>query len=689
VLRHTALGLALALLAVFPLARKWELPTAGVVITLTVAAVVAGLVVEVFSGTISLSSLQRSVLVAALALAQGVAFLAYRFFRDPERVPVLDPGTVVSPADGEVRYVSQARAGVLPVASKHGRDYKLEELTRTHLAFSDAVVIGIAMSFSDVHVNRAPIAGTVTLRRHFPGRFGSLGRPGLVFENERATTVVEGGGLEIAVVQIASRLVRQITSFVKQGQRIGVGERIGVIRFGSQVDVVLPLTSDVEILVTAGERVRAGESVIAWYPRQPVAKERVPRESPRTSSDAQVGAVVLGGEYRALGIARSLGRRGIPVWIVHGPVERMAVMSRYCRRSISWPTADEHARADFLADLCSSGGLKGWVLFPTDDDTTVLIARHADRLSGYALTTPGWEFVRQAHDKRLTYKLAAAAGIAHPRTFYPGSREDLESLDLEFPVILKPAVKESPNRFTRAKAWPAIDRRELMALYDEAARLVPPTTIMVQELLPGGGEAQFSFAALCEDGRPIASVVARRLRQYPVDFGRSSSCVETVDEPEVVREAERFLASFRYSGLVEVEFKRDPRDGSLRLLDVNPRVWTWHTLAAGAGVDFSYLQWRLSRGQAVPRSQARPGVRWIRPATDALAATQLVLTRGESARVVAKTYWRAVEMAPFAFDDPLPALTEMPMAAATRLLRRRTAVHAPSRPDADCSALVP
>jgi Phosphatidylserine decarboxylase len=118
---HTALGLALGLFAAMPLARKWELPPAGVLITLTVAAVVAGSIVEVFSRTVPLeSTFERSLLVVALVLAQGLAFLAYRFFRDPERVPPLGMGTVVSPADGEVRYVTQTRAGVLPVATKHG-----------------------------------------------------------------------------------------------------------------------------------------------------------------------------------------------------------------------------------------------------------------------------------------------------------------------------------------------------------------------------------------------------------------------------------------------------------------------------------------------------------------------------------------------------------------------------------------
>ena len=85
----------------------------------------------------------------------------------------------------------------------------------------------------------------------------------MVFENERATTVIERGDIEVAVVQIASRLVRQIVSFVKEGEDVALGQRIGVIRLGSQVDVVLPARPDVLINVQPGQRVRAGESVLA------------------------------------------------------------------------------------------------------------------------------------------------------------------------------------------------------------------------------------------------------------------------------------------------------------------------------------------------------------------------------------------------------------------------------------------
>jgi phosphatidylserine decarboxylase len=105
----------------------------------------------------------------------------------------------------------------------------------------------------------------VILRRHFPGLFGSLRNAEMVFRNERMTTVIDDDHVQVAVVQIASRLVRQIVSFVKGGQELEIGQRLGVIRFGSQVDLVLPCRADLRITVQPGQRLIAGQSVVAIF----------------------------------------------------------------------------------------------------------------------------------------------------------------------------------------------------------------------------------------------------------------------------------------------------------------------------------------------------------------------------------------------------------------------------------------
>src|SRR5207249_5434492 len=124
------------------------------------------------------------------------------------------------------------------------------------------------------------------------------------------------------------------------------------------------------------------------------------------------------------------------------------------------------------------------------------------------------------------------------------------------------------------------------------------------------------YAALCREGRPLASLVAQRTRQWPMDFGRASTYVETVEAADVEECARRVLAALRFDGIVEIEFKRDTRDGRLKLLDINPRVWGWHSLGRAAGVDFPYLLWRLLRREQGDGRRGRAGGRRVRALSD-------------------------------------------------------------------------
>lgn len=251
-----ALGTALAL------AWKWQLGLRRTAAAVTALATASATLVTMLGNALALSGRVRAVLTGASTLAGAFAVLAYRFYRDPERVAPDRDDAIVSPADGTVLYVHHSSNGELPVATKHGRNYTLRELTGTPLQIQSAIVIGIGMSFLDVHVNRAPIAGRIASLRRFPGLFGSLRDPHMIFANERVTTVIENGDLQVAVVQIASRLVRQIASFVNEGQEVSLGQRIGVIRLGSQVDLVLPAVEGLRVTVCPGEHVTAGESIL-------------------------------------------------------------------------------------------------------------------------------------------------------------------------------------------------------------------------------------------------------------------------------------------------------------------------------------------------------------------------------------------------------------------------------------------
>jgi predicted ATP-grasp superfamily ATP-dependent carboligase len=402
----------------------------------------------------------------------------------------------------------------------------------------------------------------------------------------------------------------------------------------------------------------------------PLIGERTSARPRSLHTGAPGGALLLGCDYRALGIARSLGRKGIAVVALRAPGEPLAAASRFVRHSIPWPE-DPAAHLDFLCELGES--LSGWVLIPTADESAALAARNHEQLGEFfTVAVPPWDVLKWAYDKRLTYRLAERVGVAQPHTILPRDAEALARMDVTFPAVLKPAVKESFNRLTAAKAWRVDDRDQLLERYEEAAGLVDPTVLMIQELVPGAGDDQFSFAALCRDGAPLVWLTARRTRQYPADFGRASTFVETVACREIEEPSHRLLSELGFTGLVELEYKRDARDGAFKLLDINPRVWGWQSLCGRAGVDFPFLQWRMLSGRHVPAARAVEGVRWLRLATDTPTALREVLHRRLPLRRYLSSLRPGRERAIMAWDDPLPGLAELPVLGyvlARRLLR--------------------
>jgi predicted ATP-grasp superfamily ATP-dependent carboligase len=375
--------------------------------------------------------------------------------------------------------------------------------------------------------------------------------------------------------------------------------------------------------------------------------------------DTKVGAVVLGGDYQGLGIVRSLGRRAIPVRVLDDEYS-IARFSRYASGGMQVETlGDSEKTAAVLLDAGRRLGLDGWVLYPTRDETVAAISRHrSDLAQVFRVPTPEWSTVRLAWDKREAYRLADKLGIPTPRTWYADHPEQLESVESDGPFVIKPASKGDFFRVTKAKAWRANGRDELVTRFKQGARLVPPGQLMVQEFIPGDGRQQFAYCAFFKNGEAVGSMTVRRWRQHPPDFGRASTFVETIDLPVLATLSERFLRAIDYYGLIELEYKLDCRDGRYKLLDVNPRTWGYHSLGQDAGVDFPHLLFADQLDRPVDSCRARVGRRWIRLVTD--LPTGLAEIR--SGDLDWRAYLRSLSFdteAVFSREDPLPGLIEV------------------------------
>ncbi len=375
------------------------------------------------------------------------------------------------------------------------------------------------------------------------------------------------------------------------------------------------------------------------------------------------GVLILGGNYGSLAAARSLGRKGIKVAFLGDPLA-VAAFSRYLTHFAAWRGVAELDPLARILEFGRSNGLGGWVILPSADFETQFVASHLPQLSGFfRVATQDWSTLAQLHDKRLLYRLAESLDIDFPKVYPP----DADPSELLYPVVIKPGLTRLHNALTVAKVWRADSAAQFTDMRAEAGRLMGDDGFVVQQLIPGDGQTQYSYAGLWDRGQEVRGMTALRLRQFPLHFG-TSPYVESVVLPRAAQEAQRLLGAMNYSGLVEVEFKHDLRDDQLKLLDANTRIWAWIGLGDAVGVDFPYLcALQASSGTLPAAAPLRYGPAWRRSVPNLLSSLHSLLKEGNPGLSAARSIFRPACSAVFAADDLWPAMTEIPVQAARKL----------------------
>lgn len=252
-------------LLLLPLAYKWELERKPVLTAGALIGMFSGAVVHVLSALINLSASGRIVCSVMIIYGIAVALLLIRFYRDPSRITPEGENAIIAPADGTIKYIKRIEPNDIPCSTKGHEQVMLPPAFVDILPEKKGYLVGIAMTFLDVHVTRAPIAGELLYSEHIAGQFLSLKAPEALYRNERTNLVIGRDGYGIGIIHIASRLVRQIVTYVSKGESLLLGQRIGMIRFGSQVDILVPDREGIRLMVKEGERVFAGISTVAIF----------------------------------------------------------------------------------------------------------------------------------------------------------------------------------------------------------------------------------------------------------------------------------------------------------------------------------------------------------------------------------------------------------------------------------------
>jgi predicted ATP-grasp superfamily ATP-dependent carboligase len=374
---------------------------------------------------------------------------------------------------------------------------------------------------------------------------------------------------------------------------------------------------------------------------------------------ATAGAIVLGGHAQGLGIIRSLGRRGVPVYLIDETAANIGRFSKYCARFLRLPKMkQEKALVDFLIELSRRDGIQGWVIFPTHDATVEILSRNREKLTEfYRVSVPDWDTTEPAYNKILTYQLAKKTGVPVPQTYFPRNVADLRQLDteLEYPVIIKPAVMHTFYAQLKIKAFKAANLKELEQLYEKTCTVIDPSEVMVQEIIPGSAQDLYSCCCFYKHGVLKASCIGQRSRQIPMDFGLATTFAQSVEIPELRQYSELLLSEIGYYGLAEVEFKRDARDGIHKLLEINPRSWKWHTLTIKAGVDMPYLIYSdlVDKGCA-QIIKGRLDVKWVELISDLYIGFGEIIKGNMSPVDYVKSLRGDLEFAIASRDDPMP-----------------------------------
>ena len=340
-------------------------------------------------------------------------------------------------------------------------------------------------------------------------------------------------------------------------------------------------------------------------------RELIAHVHQKINSSEVPAALVFNCHITGLAVARSLGRRGVPVIGLDRDENGYGLHSRYTTVAgrCPYPLEDERGFIDLLMEIGAALSQKA-VLFPCLDEWVFAVARHAAELGEYyVLPFSDFETVERILDKDLLYRKCQQRLIPIPKTFYVGEQSPEQIAgEIRFPCIVKPALQRAFTNEFGEKVFRAATRDDFLDLCKRAGH----HPLLAQEIVGAGLD---SFYSLCSyigrDGQAKGVFVGRKLEQYPPDFG-TACLVDSRYVDEIVERGVDILREFGYHGISEVEFIYDEPSGDYKLLDINTRVWKWIGLPMAAGIDLPWLAYADAvYGNVEADGRQRDALRWV------------------------------------------------------------------------------
>lgn len=379
--------------------------------------------------------------------------------------------------------------------------------------------------------------------------------------------------------------------------------------------------------------------------------------------------VILGGYVNGLGLVRSLGQAGITSIIID--YERnIASHSRYvCDHFISpHPAMETEAFIEFMVEIGKQLPQKG-VLFCTNDIWLIPVSKCQKKLEPYYFyPMSSWDVIERCEDKAQLYKLATEAEIPHPKTITVNSIMELKEYesDVPYPCVLKPSITVGfMEKLGSSGRTLHIETVEEMAYWKKRMIEVEltDTPLILQEFIPGGTENLYTLTAYSnKDGNIIAYSTGHKIRQNPPDAGTIVSG-RVNPEPELFQLGKKLIKAAGYYGISNTEFKKDPRDGIFKLIEINPRPGKWNYSVLASGINLPYMAYEEVHGKTVsPVGSTEQELIWIDSIMDLYLALFGYKKAGLSEYSMSLRQWlRTIQGAKrvdaiFKLNDPMPGI---------------------------------
>jgi D-aspartate ligase len=323
-------------------------------------------------------------------------------------------------------------------------------------------------------------------------------------------------------------------------------------------------------------------------------------------------AIVLASHTMGLGVIRSLGTMGVPVAVVYYDDRDMGFVSKYVTEAIKAPHP-EQSEADFVGLLMAQAPrLSGGMLIPTSDATVSTVSRHRSLLAQhYLVACTDWEITQRFMDKKETYAIAQEAGVPAPKTIVPRSEGDVEEYagSVEYPCLVKPTYSHRYYAAFKEKMVRVSSFDQMISAYRQAAEA--GFEVMLQELIPGDDTNGANYNSYFWGGEALVEFTAQKLRSAPPELGSPRVAVSKVI-PEVMELGRKILKALGFYGYSCTEFKKDPRDGVYKLMEVNGRHNLSTLLAVRCGINFPWIHYQhLMLGQRPAPRPFEEGIYWI------------------------------------------------------------------------------